>query len=201
MAVPFLPLLFALALWTCAAVAQPDSVAVPVVLVDTTEAATPGPSYPSPGTALRRSLLVPGWGQLTNRDYLKIPVVVAGVGGFAALVVLYNNRTVRYRRAAIYADGEVVMLDATPDPTNPNPDFVDEWLAAGGFPAATNRALRDLNRRNRDFSILIGSLAYALQALDAYVSAELADFDVSEDLSLHLVPTPTGATASLRWQF
>ncbi len=150
---------------------------------------------------VRRSLLVPGWGQITNGDYLKVPVVLAGVGGAVALVVLYNNRTVRYRRAAIYADGETIMLDATPDPTNPNPEFVDEWLEAGGFPAATNRALRDASRRNRDFSILLGTLAYALQALDAYISAELADFDVSDDLSLHIAPTPTGATASLRWQF
>ena len=36
---------------------------------------------------------------------------------------------------------------------------------------------------------------------DAYVSAELADFDVSEDLSLRLVPTPTGPAAALRWSF
>ena len=42
-------------------------------------------------------------------------------------------------------------------------------------------------------------LAYGLQALDAYVSAELADFDVSEDLSLHLAPTSTGPAATLRW--
>ena len=40
--------------------------------------------------------------------------------------------------------------------------------------------------------------AYALQALDAYVSAELADFDVSEDLSLRVAPSPAGPTLGLR---
>ena len=49
--------------------------------------------------------------------------------------------------------------------------------------------------------VLLSALAYGLQALDAYVSAELADFDVSEDLSLRLVPTPTGPAAALRWSF
>ncbi len=187
-------------LLTTAVVAQPDTTAAPVlVFADTTADALPE-RIVSPGGALRRSLLVPGWGQLYNRDFVKIPVVVGGLGGLVTLAVVLNQRTVRYRRAAIYADGEQ-ELDALPDPGNAHPEFVDAWLAAGGLSAPANRALRDANRRNRDLLVLLSALAYGLQALDAYVSAELADFDVSEDLSLRLVPTPTGPAAALRWSF
>ncbi len=188
-------------LWAGAASAQPDTTAVASVPTDTTATASAEPALPSPGTALRRSLLVPGWGQVTNRDYLKVPVVLAGVGGFAALAVVNYRRTRLYRRAALFADCSDGTVSLPPGTCDGFEAFEDEWLEAGSFPAATNRTLRDQSRRNRDFSVLLGTLAYALQALDAYVSAELADFDVSEDLSLHLAPTLSGATASLRWQF
>ncbi len=110
-------------------------------------------------------------------------------------------RTVRYRRAAIYDDCANRPTTVPPGTCDDFGAFEDEWIAVGMLPAASSRAFRDASRRNRDFSILLSGLAYALQALDAYVSAQLADFDVSEDLSLHVVPTPTGANASLRWTF
>ena len=196
-----------LALAACAfggpASAQPDTTATrtdtsAVLLADTSASAVR--DLPAPGTALRRSLLVPGWGQVTNGDYVKAGIAVSGVSALAALAVTYGLRTVRYRRAAIFADCDA----GTPVPEGTCDgfeQFEDEWVEAGRLPAGANRALRDNSRRNRDFLILTTGLAYALQALDAYVSAHLADFDVSEDLSLHLAPTPTGPAAALRWSF
>ena len=192
-------------LWSDAAAAQPDTSAVGTavvdIVVDTTEMAPAASASPSPGTALRRSLLVPGWGQLTNGDYLKVPVVVVGVGGFVALAVVNQRRTVLYRRAAIFADCDGGTVALPPGACDGFEAFEDEWREAGSFSAGANRTLRDQSRRNRDFSVLLGTLAYALQALDAYVSAHLAGFDVSEDLSLRLVPTPAGATAAVQWRF
>ena len=193
-------LLLMLALCHTAA-AQPDAVATSPVVVDTTEALPPLAPLPlEPKTALRRSLIVPGWGQVSNGDYFKAGVAVAAVGGLVTLVVVNANRTVRYRRAAIYADctNDVTLPPGTCDGFEA---FEDEWVEVGMLSAASSRAFRDASRRNRDFSILLSGLAYILQALDAYVSAHLADFDVSEDLSIHLAPTPTGATAALRWTF
>ena len=158
----------------------------------------------SPKGALWRSLAVPGWGQLYNRDWVKVPVALGGVGGFGTFALVLNQRTVRHRRAAVYIDCVVNPVDFS-DPERVCAEaesFRDEWMAAGDeLSAAQNRALRDSNRRNRDFVLLLGFLAYGLQALDAYVSAELADFDVGEDLSLRVVPTPHGPTAALRWTF
>lgn len=176
-----------------------DTTATALVFADTTAAQTT--RSVSPGSALWRSLVVPGWGQLYNRDYLKIPVVVGGVGGLGFYAFVLNGRTVRYRRAAIYADCTNAPDTVPPGGCDGFEQFQDEWLEAGSLTALQNRALRDTNRRNRDLMILLGVLAYGLQALDAYVSAELSDFDVSEDLSLHVVPTPHGPAAALRWTF
>ena len=188
------------------ALAQLDTTAAAPVLVDTTTAqtdasATEVPGTAAPGSALWRSLAVPGWGQAYNRDWIKVPVVVGGVGGLGAYAVILHGRTVRYRRAAIYADCVVTPVDVPEGACDDAGAFEDEFLEAGSLPAASSRALRDTNRRNRDLFVLLGLLAYGLQALDAYVSAELADFDVGEDLSLRVLPTPTGPAASLRWTF
>lgn len=187
--------LLALALWALPAAAQPDTTAAAPVVTE-----APAREV-SPGGALRRSLLVPGWGQLTNRDYVKIPIVVGGLGVLVGGAVVLNQRTVRYRRAAIFADCANNPEAVPPGTCDDAAGYEDEWLAAGSLSATANRSLRDTNRRNRDLLMLLSVLAYGLQALDAYVSAELADFDVSEDLSLRLVPTPTGPAAALRWSF
>ena len=44
-------------------------------------------------------------------------------------------------------------------------------------------------RRNRDLSIIITLGVYFLTMLDAYVDAELFDFNISPDLSFHFSPT------------
>lgn len=201
---PFSLYPFLLLLLTGPASAQPDTTAAPadtsaVLFADTS--ASPARARPDPGAALRRSLLVPGWGQVYNGDYAKAGIAVAGVGALVALAVTYGLRTTRYRRAAIFDDCSNNPESVPPGTCGDFEDFRDEWVEAGSLPASANRALRDNSRRNRDFLILMSGLAYALQALDAYVSAHLASFDVSEDLSLHLAPTPSGPAAALRWSF
>ena len=43
-------------------------------------------------------------------------------------------------------------------------------------------------RRYRDYSILATVLVYALSLIDAYVDAQLFDYDISPDLSIHAEP-------------
>jgi hypothetical protein len=42
--------------------------------------------------------------------------------------------------------------------------------------------------RNRDMAILVSVVVYALSLIDAYVDAQLFDFDISNDLSLNVSP-------------
>ena len=48
---------------------------------------------------------------------------------------------------------------------------------------------KDYYRRYRDLSFFILVGVYALSVIDAYVDASLSDFDISDDLSMHVGPT------------
>ena len=54
---------------------------------------------------------------------------------------------------------------------------------------------KDYFRRYRDLSIIITVGVYALSIVDAYVDAQLFDFDISPDLSLHLEPVVSPKTS------
>jgi len=54
---------------------------------------------------------------------------------------------------------------------------------------------KDYFRRYRDMSILIAIGVYALSVIDAYVDAQLFDFDISPDLSMRLEPAYTPRTS------
>ena len=48
---------------------------------------------------------------------------------------------------------------------------------------------KDYYRRYRDLSIFCFVAVYALSVIDAYVDAELSNFDISKDISLKVEPT------------
>ena len=60
------------------------------------------------------------------------------------------------------------------------------------------KSRKDKYRRWRDMSMFCLIGVYALSVIDAYVDAELSEFDISKDLSLKVAPTviPGGNTFS-----
>ncbi|MEM6326008.1 MAG: DUF5683 domain-containing protein [Bacteroidota bacterium] len=171
----------------------PDSLATPapasLVVSDTTEADTSR----TPRGALRRALLVPGWGQAYNREPAKVPIVVGAMIGAGVYAVYQHDRYLLFRHAFLYQQRE----EAGQEP-NEFERFEDAWIEAGQLSASVLRQRRTSARSSRDIAVVITGLVYALQALDAYVAAELDGFDVSEDLSLQIVPTPDGPALALR---
>ena len=148
----------------------------------------------SPEGALWRALVLPGWGQIYNRQYWKVPFVYAGLGGFAALAHFMNERYLLYRHAYLYA----IAPDRYPQYRDEGERF-RTVIEAGR--ADLLRQYRDRYRRNRDLSYIALGLWYGLTVLDAYVHAHLYDFDVSENLQLRLLPRPNGAALRLQGQF
>jgi len=139
----------------------------------------------SSSRSLRRSLMLPGWGQVTNGQTVKAPFIAAALVGAAGVLVYQQRRYTLYRRSALYAGcrespGRDVCTDA--------PAAMDEWEATGSPSFAAAAATRDQTRGRRDISALAVGVVYALQAIDAYVAAELIDFDVSEDVAVRAVP-------------
>lgn len=125
------------------------------------------PAWPRPGRAVAYSLVLPGLGQFYNKDYWKVPVVWGAVGAAGYFLVYNHNEFTKYRDLARNED----------DPLR-----------------VQYRSLRDYHRRNRDLTILLTGLGYALVAVEAYVDAHLYHFDVSDNLSMSFYPTllPTG---------
>lgn len=164
---------------------RPDSLAV---LADTAQT-------PRPGRALRRALLVPGWGQVTNGQTVKAPFAAGAVVGTVVYAVVRQRQYGRYRKAALFAGcRQSPDRDVCADVSGAE----DAWLGLGSPSFAAVSPVRDTIRGQRDVAVLLVGVAYALQALDAYVAAELLDFDVSEDLSVRVAPAPTGLALTAR---
>jgi hypothetical protein len=154
----------------------------------------------TPEDALRRALLVPGWGQIYNRQYIKLPFVYGALGGLATLAVMSHQDYTLYRDAYQYKAWQE-LVDAGEQAVNPKADLQPAYTeVVAEFGAVSSRPLqtqRNNFRRSRDLSLIGIGLVYGLAVLDAYVSAHLIDFDDGTDLSLRVAPVPSGIQATL----
>lgn len=142
---------------------------------------------PSPRAAVLWAI-IPGGGQVYNRKYWKVPIIIGGMTALYYAISWNNNNLLEYAKA--YSD---IKSD--------DPMTNDSWIAfvpAGADPNSyrtngsfqeTLRHGRDFYRRNRDLSIIVAVGVYALSIVDAYVDAELAHFDISPDLTLRATPS------------
>jgi hypothetical protein len=143
----------------------PDSSALP-------EEPTPEPQRHSPGKAAWRAAALPGWGQIYNRKYWKLPLVYGGLGGLGYWVY-FNADQHRFYRQAFLA-----KTDEDPATADPLPAFSE----------ASVLQTKEYYRRQLDASVLLTTAFYGLQIVDAVVDAHLFHFDVSPDLSLQWSP-------------
>ncbi|RYY32390.1 MAG: hypothetical protein EOP46_19095 [Sphingobacteriaceae bacterium] len=135
----------------------------------------------SPRRAVMRSLMIPGWGQLYNKKWWKVPVIYTGIGLLGSAIVFnqryYNQFVVlaRYRQRGI-----------TPNPGDPYYREHNEFLQAPD--SYINNAV-DGYRRNRDLSILGVLGAWGIQMIDAYVDAKfIHSYTMDNDLSIKVSP-------------
>lgn len=159
---------------------------------------------PDPTRAVWMSALFPGLGQIYNRRYWKLPIIVAGYMGLA-YGTSWNARMYQDYQLA-YAD----IMDDDPD-TKSYLDFfppnVDESTLDKSWLSQTLKSRKDYYRRNRDLCIICCVGVYLLCMLDAYVDASLSHFDISEDISMDVTPavmiTPghSKPTLGLNWAF
>ena len=128
------------------------------------------------------SMICPGAGQIYNKSYWKMPIVIGGMASMV-YVIDWNNRG--YKR---FKNAYTLLSDFEQNPGK-YPGGVSKDEFGGRYSASFLKNLRDSYRRNRDLSILLTAAVYAFQAVDAHVDAHLKDFDVSDDLTVDLQPT------------
>ena len=141
---------------------------------DTTQAVDPS-KFPNPKKVMFRSLIIPGWGQITNKQAWKVPIVYALLGGLTYYSIYLNGKYKDYR-AAFYNLNENAPNDFRYGPT---PGYLSNIQSLESL-----RSNRNSFRNRRDMSFLYIGLAYGLNVIDAYVFAHMRTFDVSEDLSI-----------------
>lgn len=148
---------------------------------------------PDPVKAVWLGAIFPGLGQIYNRSYWKLPIVYGGLMGSAYAVMYTNGQYTSYKEAyrAIYYDIQHSTLSNSPD--KPYIAILPEGYTIdrmGGASAYQKRLYEWQNsmHRYRDLSIAAAVLVYALTLVDAYVDAQLFDFDISPDLSLNVQP-------------
>jgi hypothetical protein len=131
--------------------------------------------------------IVPGYGQILNKKYWKLPIVYGGFLGCAYAISWNASRYNTFKSA--YKD----IVDNDPNTSSfisilPKGYTVEKY---GGISGYTNilKTGQDNFRRYRDLSIIATIGYYALTVVDAFVDAQLYDFDISPDLSMRLQPT------------
>jgi len=131
----------------------------------------------------KQSLMVPGWGQITNGGWwwLKVPVIY---GGFvsAVLVFEFNNRY--YHDILSEVQYRITNNNAQP------PDTKYPFIPTTSQGTEYMINAKDYYRRNRDLTVLVTVGWWGLQAVEAYVTSMLKHrWDIGDELSMRISPT------------
>lgn len=136
----------------------------------------------SPEGAMWRSLAIPGWGQLYNEDYWKVPIVFGAAATMAGLIIYNNNKFNDYEDQLLAATdrNSKIKID---DPANANDEYhLINKNNLTDFELRQLKSNREFYRDNRDLSAFYLLGVYVIAAVDAYVGAHLYDFNVDDDL-------------------
>jgi hypothetical protein len=137
-------------------------------------AADTGVKKYNPNIAIRRSAMVPGWGQVTNKKYWKVPIVY---GALVTTGVIFFRNIDQYRDSR-----EAYILATDGDPSN-DYQIKQPYFSVKDQPDRI-RVFRNSVRQNIDYSVLFFIAFWGLNVADAAVDAHLKTFDVSDELSL-----------------
>lgn len=133
----------------------------------------------SPRKAIIRSAIIPGWGQIYNKKYWKLPLVYGALGATAYIffdnLQVYKDSRFSYKAKYMASQGDSSLYGQI------KPEYIRYSLEG-------LRQNRDQFRRYLDYSVLFFVFFWGLNVVDAAVDAHLKSFDVSTDLSLKLKP-------------
>lgn len=145
--------------------------------------------------AWKRSLMLPGWGQITNGGkyvWIKLPIIY---GGFVTAYFVFDYWNYFYRR---YVKELAIRIDNLDEDRDPDLKNVSD---AGLIQAKDNA------RRYRDMTVLITAVWWAGNVIEAYTDSMLRNrYNINDNLSMKINPTflPTtgaGFNSNLASQF
>jgi hypothetical protein len=181
-------------IWRSNSALSPDSSRAALKRSSNTVLPTMETFKPDPTKSTWLAIVFPGGGQIYNRKYWKLPIVY---GGFIGCLYAYNWNTQMYKD---YRQAYLDIMDS-----DPNSDSYKDFFRPGydfeqnkEYLTEVFKKRKDRYRRWRDLSIFAFIGVYVVSVIDAYVDAQLASFDISEDLNLTLQPEmrPSGIGGS-----
>lgn len=128
-------------------------------------------------TAWRRSLILPGWGQYTNKGlwWVKVPIIY---GGLVTGYVVFDYWQWYYKKFLDELDYRIT--------TNGDKQDLDllYWETEGLV------RQKDYGRRNRDLTVLITAGFWGLNVVEAYVDSMLKyRWNIGSDMTMRIRPT------------
>jgi hypothetical protein len=147
----------------------------------------------SPRKAAIRSAVIPGWGQIYNKKYWKVPIVwgALGVTGYIFFNNLHTYKDLKFAYAAKY-NASLPPYDSTHPRPPPYQDSTDYFKIKPQYLPIDQEALRAGRNQYRqyiDYAAVFFIVFWGLNIVDAAVDAHLKAFDISPDLSLKIKPT------------
>ncbi len=141
---------------------------------------TPWSWKKNPKLATILGLALPGAGQIYNKKYWKLPIVWGGMG-----ILLYQ---------AVQSGHKFEIFKEAYNASKAS-DFKTNWAINNyaeeelwKFTTQNLAVVRDSYRQDRDRYIIFSAFVYLCSVVDAAVDAHLSTFDVSDNLSLRLLP-------------
>ncbi|WP_156950134.1 DUF5683 domain-containing protein [Maribacter antarcticus] len=136
----------------------------------------------APSKAAFYSTVLPGLGQIYNKKYWKAPIVWGALGGSVYMYALKNDtyrrfRTAFKRRQAGFTDDEFFDLNGD-----------NELGQAPDFDAGDLENQQERFQEERDLWLVATIIIYALNIVDANVTAHLKQFNIDDDLSFDFQP-------------
>lgn len=119
------------------------------------------------------SAIIPGVGQILNKQYWKLPIIYLGAG--VAAYFIYDNRKNYNDFRSVY----IGRISNQPEAFQRHPELPN-----------LNQIQNAMNyyKHYLDLTVVFSVAGYALQVIDAVVFANLKDFDISEDISMKVEP-------------
>lgn len=137
-------------------------------------------SLHDPHKAVMRSLMIPGWGQLYNHRWWKVPLIYGGLGLLGDVVVFNQKNYKEFLKEALLREKGIVGTAQNDKAlAGVSNDDVVTWT--------------NLYRRNRDLGILGFIGGWGIQMIDAYIDAKfIHSYSMDNNLSFKVSPGTIG---------
>ncbi len=133
----------------------------------------------SPGGAVLRSAVIPGWGQIYNHSYIKAPIIW-GLGAWLTYLWIWNNNNYKSSLNNYSYNINQYNYYSQKYETSKN---ISDYNKANQYNnlASSYYSNKNFYQDQRDLVAIYMGITYLLNLVDAYVDAELFDFSVQKN--------------------